>query len=500
MMTADAIVHDAEYYERVGFRAAWISLTQVPLVYLLSSKTSIIASIVGSSYERINWLHRWVSRTLLFSVTVHGAFFLREWIRADFLAFELAMMLMVKYGIGAWFILLWTLLSSLGPLRKLAYEFFILQHIAAATVFLWVLWVHVPKYSYYFVWYSVGAMTFDWIIRCGIVLHRNIHRGGIGYNAQLQEDGDSITIITLNDVPLSWKPGQHFRLWIPQVGLLENHPFTVATRAEPIRKDSRNKIQFVIHARSGFSKRINRHAEIAQQASKQPFLRAFVSGPYGSTPNWNAYETVILISASTGGSFTLPILEKVLAASNRTCVRQIRFLILARRRGHINYYIQRIPEAVSAAEALGIDLSVEIAVTKDSREAEGLLSAGGDPSSLQDDEKHMSMHGEGENPEAAFEEASGMIIDIGGQSTSSTVGSEHHGTNDNSTEYSANENRSKIYDLSISSIVYTSGRPSISDFIRIPVETSHGETLPSCSLWRQVLGSRSQKWRCKTIE
>lgn len=100
MMTSGAVVHDAYYWERVAYRSAWIGVTQVPLVYLLASKSSLIGFLMGISHERLNWLHRWVSRTLLLTVTVHGSFFFAEWIRADFVAMELHMMKMVKYGIG----------------------------------------------------------------------------------------------------------------------------------------------------------------------------------------------------------------------------------------------------------------------------------------------------------------------------------------------------------------------------------------------------------------
>jgi Ferric reductase like transmembrane component len=122
MMTNNAIIDDAYYYERIGFRNAWISVTQVPVVYLLASKSSIIGCVISSSHERLNWLHRWVSRTLLITVTVHGGFFMREWIRADFVKLEMEMMPMVKYGIGAWAILVWTFFTSLPPLRSMAYE------------------------------------------------------------------------------------------------------------------------------------------------------------------------------------------------------------------------------------------------------------------------------------------------------------------------------------------------------------------------------------------
>lgn len=42
MLTNKAIVNDAYYWERIGFRAAWISVTQVPFVYLLAGKSNVI--------------------------------------------------------------------------------------------------------------------------------------------------------------------------------------------------------------------------------------------------------------------------------------------------------------------------------------------------------------------------------------------------------------------------------------------------------------------------
>jgi hypothetical protein len=81
------------------------------------------------------------------TVTAHGAFFLAEWVRADFVSPELSMMSMVKYGMGAWGVLTWMNLSDLAPLRHVAYEFFILQHLVSIALILWLLHMHVPWYA-----------------------------------------------------------------------------------------------------------------------------------------------------------------------------------------------------------------------------------------------------------------------------------------------------------------------------------------------------------------
>jgi hypothetical protein len=114
MMSEDAVVFDAYFWERIGFRNAWVAITQVPFLYLLASKCSIIGILTGSSYERFNWLHRWVARTIWVTATVHGWHFYTEWARADFVQMTIDSMPMIKWGFGAWGILTFQLLISDG--------------------------------------------------------------------------------------------------------------------------------------------------------------------------------------------------------------------------------------------------------------------------------------------------------------------------------------------------------------------------------------------------
>jgi NAD(P)H-flavin reductase len=472
MLFYKAIVHDAYYWERIGFRGAWISVTQVPLVYLLASKSSFIGWIVGSSHERLNWLHRWVSRTLLLTVTVHGYFFMAEWVRADFVQLEIAMMPMVKYGLGAWGILVWTLISSLFPLRRLAYEFFVLQHIAAAGVFLWLLYVHVPTYARYNIWFAIVALSFDWILRICLLIYRNIRvratkscNGSqrIGHQVELQAISDDITVVTIKDVHLSWKPGQHLYLWLPWLGPLESHPFTIATPYNSPSKCSCNEIQLAIRAQSGFSKRIHKYAMKSQVLLNNP-LTGFIAGPYGIPPGWYAYETLILISASTGASYTLPILESVLHSQKTICTQRIHFLLVARNRAHVEYYEERLSNAFGRAEALGIKLSVEIALTSDTNSL-----VGSEP-----DRNEMAKDYELSEGEKVLEEKGGQLHVLResltqGSSISSRDGASQPGKcccgGDGGTSLVASRQS-----------VYSYSRPDIAVFIRMAVEATGGET------------------------
>lgn len=479
MLLNSAVVDDAYYWERIGFRGAWVSVTQVPLVYLLASKSSLIGFLAGISHEKLNWLHRWVSRTLLLTVTVHGSFFMAEWVRADFVELELWMMPMVKYGLGAWAVLVWTSLSSLSPLRRIAYEFFVLQHIAAAGVFLWLLYVHVPSYATYNIWFAIAAISSDWILRLCLFFYQNFRlrpfgalgngMRRIGHRAEVQAMSSDITILTIKDANISWKAGQHIYVWLPRVGLLESHPFTIASRYTASKQCDCNDIQLAIRAQSGFSRRIHGYAERTQGGNQRLPLTAFIVGPFGSPPRWDAFETTILISASTGASFTLPILESLLHC-RAICTRRMSFLLVVRHRRHIDFYVQRLSEALTRADAQGIALTVEIAVTSDGDHQQ---SAECSVQSLDDDHDQWSDR----NAESIREKDHRSYVlapPISHPASSSDASSTQH----RAPRVNECACIGVMDELEIrpSRIVYSYQRPDIAAFIRGPVEATGGET------------------------
>lgn len=375
MATAGAIVKDAYFWERIGFRNAWVTVTQLPFLYLLASKSSVLGMIAGSSYERLNWLHRWVARTMFITATVHGWHFWTEWQRADIIQEQLAMMSMIKYGLAAWGLLLWANISGLAPLRQWCYEFFIAQHMLTWIVFLCVIYVHVPAYAQYNVWFAIAALCFDRFYRTVLLIWQNVKlrpngsrcKGGqrLGHMVQVRAVGEDITVVTIKDVHFSWRAGQHLYLWMPKIGISDHHPYTIACAHTLPDTCICNSIQLVVRKHKGFSRRLYNYAKKVQTSGNKEGLTAFVTGPYGLPPRWDIYETLVLISASTGASFTLPILESVLIAKQRSlCTRRIDFLLAAKKGDEIDYYVQRLHEMIDRASDVGIELKVHIAVTQ----------------------------------------------------------------------------------------------------------------------------------------
>lgn len=474
MATAGAIVKDAFFWERIGFRNAWVTLTQVPILYLLASKSSVLGMIVGSSYERLNWLHRWVGRTIFVTASIHGWHFWTEWQRADIVQEELQVMgTMVYYGLAAWGLLLWANLSGLAPLRHWCYEFFIAQHMLTWIFFLYCIYVHVPSYAQYNVWFAIAALCFDRFYRTVLLVWQNVKfrpnrsscKGGqrIGHQAQVRAVGDDITVVTIKDVHFSWRAGQHLYLWMPKIGMSDHHPYTIASAHKLPETCICNSIQLVVRKHKGFSRKLYNQAKKAQTSGSKQTVTAFITGPYGLPPRWDVYHTLVLISASTGASFTLPILESVLMSKqNSLCTRRIDFLLAAKKGDEIDYYVQRLHEMIDKATEVGIELKVHIAVTQ------------GPPlPTLVNRSNRNSGHENEKAAEAASSSSSAVITAASPKRGSGLINDK---ITDMTVDVEKQADRPGSSASSDSHVQHLTTRPNIEAFIRDPVEAAAGET------------------------
>lgn len=369
LLTFKAIKHDDNFQERLGFRAAWITATQTSLPFLLAARFNPIGLVLGVSYERVNWFHRWASRVFIASATVHGAFFVTEWIAADFFWTELKTVKMVTPGLIAWLVLVWTLISSWMPIRSWKYEFFVFQHIASTVLLLVLLLLHVPNHHHFSIWCAVVAFAYDVVTRTLHAAWRNIRihspSGALGrlprcaYRGSVEAIDSGLTVLTIKDVTFQWSPGQHVLIWTPTLRNQSPHPFTIANIPDPLL--STQQVQLTIKTKSGFTKELN---EWAQHPGHDSSLRFIIAGPYGSSPNWRQFDSLVLIASATGGSFTTPILEDLITSRPSSCLRKINALYIARRKAHVQPYLKRISSALSRCKELGISVRIHVAITQ----------------------------------------------------------------------------------------------------------------------------------------
>ena len=345
-------------WEKPGYRAAWVSIAQIPLIYLLSCKFNPITLLTGISYERFNWLHRWTARTVFLTVIVHWANFFAQWYFADFVQVELKMMPMVKYGFGAWAVLGWIVFSGAGFFRKSCYELFVLQHITAAAILLWLLYVHIPEYAHYHLWMAIAFVVFDWAARLVWMILRNTHAlSGFhlrspGYSARLEQLPGDVVRLTIDDADFRWRAGQHMYISFPRLGPFELHPFTIANAPSP-QPISTQPLTMLIQAQTGFSRRLF-------HAAAQPLrlYRALLSGPFGVPPHLDHYDTVVLIACSTGISFILPLLQTLVRSPG--AARRIHFHWILRSESHLQWMAADLASTTATATTLHVKLTAHI--------------------------------------------------------------------------------------------------------------------------------------------
>ena len=382
--------NDQWQWEDIGYRTGFIALAQLPLVFLLAGKNNIIGFLVGSSYERLNWLHRWTARILFLTVTLHMGFWFVDWARYDYIKHKLTTDLITERGFAAWCILLWIVLSSLAPIRRWNYEFFVIQHIVTIAGFAAAVYLHVPAEVKVWVWMPIGFAIFDRVARALLVLYANLslfhskrdREGFWACKATFEPLGPDTTRIVVNHPPIRWSAGQHLLLSCHSIAPCQSHPFTIAS----IPQDG--KMEFLVKSKTGGTKRIFNRAQKHQglpltNANPRASYQASVviEGPYGSIRPLRQFDSVLLLAGSSGGTFTVPLMRDIVSlwktqdsshtsrdifpSAGGPVTRYIRFVWVVKSRDQFGWFAAQLTTVAQDTEQLrsdGHDVQVEISI------------------------------------------------------------------------------------------------------------------------------------------
>ncbi|QSS63115.1 ferric reductase transmembrane component 3 [Histoplasma capsulatum] len=367
-------------WENVGYRTGFVTISQLPLVILLSNKTNIIGFLIGSSYERLNWLHRWVARTMWLTATIHMGFWFRSWGRYDYILVKLTTDPITQRGFASWCILTFIVLVSVAPVRKLSYEIFVLVHLLTFAGFLAAVWYHAQDEVKEWVWISIGLVVFGRLARLSVVLYSNlsIFHGlrGAKTSRPLWANKTTftplpgnVTRIVVPNPLISWKPGQHMFLSCHGLVPLQSHPFSIAS----IPADE--KLEFLVRAQNGATKNFFKHASknldllSGGGTSLQNAKLVGVEGPYGTIRSLRQFDSLVLFAGGIGATFTMPLMRDVLEgwkrewfgnipqrgsffpSPNRAVTNRIRFIWVIRSRSLLSWFSEQLEAALQDIDA-----------------------------------------------------------------------------------------------------------------------------------------------------
>ncbi|KAI0695921.1 hypothetical protein BC835DRAFT_921881 [Cytidiella melzeri] len=375
-------------------RAGELVVAQFPLIVGLAMKNNAVQLLTGISHEKLNYMHRTISRAALVLTWVH------LW---ALVALNPNILSKTWRSVGLLAGIAQTLLTFLSfkPIRKRFYEFFFLGHVILVFTFLVASYIHVTgsntRYAKY-VWPCFLIWGIDRLCRyIRYLILSNFHAPN-KVPAELElvsPDTIRITVrrqfyghkLLLSPFEGGWTPGKHMFLAFPTIGPIESHPFTIANVAEisapavtsaslPTEKkvkENEFELMWIVRARTGFTRRLKEHIllknkhKIEMGVTDVPLtcqLPIFMDGPYGAPPDITRFETCVFVAGGSGVAYTLPRMRDILnqVSAKNACARRVMFVWAIRHGVHITWIASGLKKAISTVPP-GVELIVSIYVT-----------------------------------------------------------------------------------------------------------------------------------------
>ncbi|KAF9219039.1 hypothetical protein BS17DRAFT_469519 [Gyrodon lividus] len=368
-------------------RAGTLASSQFPLITALGTKNNLVSLVTGISYDKLNYVHRMVTRVVLILLWVHAG---------SEITFESRFHQDLKEswlqcGMTALVALTILCVVSVRPIRAAAYEFFFYAHFVLVLVFLVCAYFHGREFHLaYWIYPCFVIWGLDRLLRViRLILFNHSY---FGYRSGSTMDA-TVELLSEDFVRLHfhrpshfhWTPGQTAYLIMPSVSRLpfEAHPFTIASfdsrlfssvdEQSSIEKGNQTslaehalgssmpfwkEVVFFINVRGGFTARLKEAASTGQK------VKVFVDGPYGPSPDLGSYDTSVLIAGGSGVSYTLPTLLDIIeqVRDGKSNCRRVVFIWSIRDANHIHWIDDTLIRALQLAPP-SLSVSIRIYVT-----------------------------------------------------------------------------------------------------------------------------------------
>ncbi|CVL06855.1 related to ferric-chelate reductase [Fusarium mangiferae] len=297
-------------------RFGWMCAGNMGLCVFFGLKNTPLGLFASVSHSQLNILHRVVGYTTAFLLALHALVYTIHFGRQG----RLVQLLKKEdlEGMGAGIAMLVLLM---GVFRHKHYELFYASHVIGFVAVVLLTALHRPNWAkkiptVMLIIFSVWTM--DRLIRLSKLLRNLVNNSATVY--PLPYNG---TRIVLKKPGMeNALPGSHCFLWIPGLRLFETHPFTIVSNGS-------SGLELVMKSHEGFTKAVGSFASRNPRTS----LWASIDGPYGSLPDVNNYDKLILIAGGSGAAFTFGVMNRILMQREKLAILSIEFVWAVRRIG-----------------------------------------------------------------------------------------------------------------------------------------------------------------------
>ena len=304
------------YMYPISKRIGRVGVGNLPILLWSVARNDWLTRISGFQFDRLEFLHKWLSRLMWLFISVHLSLGTYYWLSMNF-----KIMIMIPPQIfgfmayGSLAILTWT---STKFIRRWAYDFWLVQHRVFAFIMLFMAFIHNPG-DRAAVLIAVHGLVIDRVVS-KIISH--IHKYHSPTKCRLtfevlDEDTILMTIPVkdLDYVPnrwfnkffgyKNWKAGQHIFINVGKIKWFQYHPFTISSLS------SSNEMKLLIRVQKGFTKNLYKYLtdiDHSEHDDETVTIQSMFAGPYGAVHQpFISFDSCIFFGAGSGGAFTFPV-------------------------------------------------------------------------------------------------------------------------------------------------------------------------------------------------
>ncbi|CAE6533149.1 unnamed protein product [Rhizoctonia solani] len=330
-------------------RAGFLVMSQMPIAFALGTKNSVITILTGISYEKLNFVHRWVGQLMFLASLFHFVGKLVIFTRLNIMSAEVSEH---TWGIVAFSALSLLAVGSHPWFRARVYGLFFYSHIIGLIAFMIGMWKHQPEVAPPYVATCIGLYAADQVSRLAKTRLRK------AILTAVPELG--ATHIYVPRLDKGWVAGQHVRIRVLSFGVgifgwSECHPFTIANSPNDVPEG----LTLVCKSAGDWTSALYRMANNKSNSEEHR------SGP-GNTL-FASFSGVMLVLGGSGITFGTSVLEDIIAKKATGAARAmcINFVWAIQHPSAADPYLSTFAEIVQrAAEIPDLRVSVSVFYTR----------------------------------------------------------------------------------------------------------------------------------------
>ncbi|KAF8066781.1 hypothetical protein FPV67DRAFT_1496412 [Lyophyllum atratum] len=287
-------------------RTGWVAVAQLPFVFALGTKNNILGMLIGFSYAKLNFLHRYVGRLIVLAANIHGLGYMYKWsLQGTFT--RTASKPFAIWGLVALVAFDLIFIFSLSIWRTKCHNVMVASHIIGIAVVIPGLWLHMPSIIPW-VAACLGLYGLDYVIR---ILKTRVATAIIRPLSEL-----NTTHIEVPHINGGWRAGQHVRLRVLSFGVgwwgwTEVHPFTIASVS-----GGHEGLVLMAKKSGRWTSRLYEMAKKSgyTEAGYGRNIKVMIEGPYGGPGHaiFASYSAAIFVVGGSGITFALSTIQDLI--------------------------------------------------------------------------------------------------------------------------------------------------------------------------------------------